>query len=151
MSKFSDKLVVEPVGDGKNWIVYNSFSYQSDILDTTISIPQGFITDGASIPRFFWNIFIPTGPYFQAAVIHDYLYRHQVFTRYQSDNSLLEGMWILHCKLRQYSIIYIMVRLFGWHAWWRDGKLPMGILQRSEDKNIIKGNNPKPYHFWNHT
>src|ERR1035438_5360681 len=108
MSKFSDKLVVEPMGDGIHWTVFKSFSYQSDILDSVIIIPEGFSTDGASIPRLFWNIFIPTGPYFQAAVIHDYLYGHQIFTRYQSDNSLLEGMWVLRCKFWQYCIIYTM-------------------------------------------
>jgi|ERR1035437_5503160 hypothetical protein len=151
MSKFSDKLIVEPVGDGKNWIVYNSFNYQSDVLDTIINIPREFITDGASIPRLFWDIFIPTGPYFQAAVVHDYLYRWQKFTRRQSDDTLLEGMWVLHCKLRQYFIIYIMVRLFGWYAWCRDGKRPISEKDLLINRNMVIGQTPTKYKFWRHS
>ena len=144
MSKFSDKLVVEPLGDGVNWEVYNPFDYQSDILDITISIAKGFISDGASIPRIFWNILDPTGPYFQAAVVHDYLYRCQRLTRHQSDAVLLEGMWVLHCKFREYFIIYVMVRLFGWYAWWKDGK---NLIK----SNITVGNKIQKYKFWKHT
>jgi hypothetical protein len=144
MSKFSDKLVIEPLGDGINWEVYNPFNYQSDILDANISIAKGFITDGASIPRLFWNILTPTGPYFQAAVVHDYLYRNQQFTRRQSDDVLLEGMWVLHCRFREYCVIYVMVRLFGWYAWWRDGK------GAAKTKAKI-GGNAKKYKFWRHS
>lgn len=144
MSKFSDKLVVEPLGDGVNWEVYNPFDYQSDTLDTTISIAKGFITDGASIPRIFWNILDPTGPYFQAAVVHDYLYRCQKFTRHQSDDVLLEGMWVLNCKFREYCVIYVMVRLFGWNAWKRDGK-------RAIKSDAKIGEKAKKYKFWRHS
>ena len=38
-----------------------------------IKVPAGFITDGASVPRALWWLFPPTGRYFQAAVVHDYL------------------------------------------------------------------------------
>lgn len=39
-----------------------------------IVVPEGFITDFASIPRFLWSIYPPTGRYQEAAVIHDWLY-----------------------------------------------------------------------------
>ena len=39
----------------------------------TITVPAGFVTDGASVPRALWA-FLPTwGSYSRAAVIHDYL------------------------------------------------------------------------------
>lgn len=36
-------------------------------------IQKDFITDGATIPRFLWCLFPPTGRYFYAAVVHDWL------------------------------------------------------------------------------
>lgn len=35
--------------------------------------PAGFVTDGASIPWFLWWRFSPTGKYFGAAIVHDYV------------------------------------------------------------------------------
>lgn len=40
----------------------------------TITVPEGFVTDLASVPRPFWNILPPFGHYDRAAIIHDYLY-----------------------------------------------------------------------------
>lgn len=39
-----------------------------------ISIPKGFVTNGANIPRIFWSLFPPNSPeYISAATIHDFL------------------------------------------------------------------------------
>jgi len=42
-------------------------------LNEEVTVPIGFITDGASIPLFARTIFSPTGRYFSAAIIHDYI------------------------------------------------------------------------------
>lgn len=39
-----------------------------------VSVPEGFVSDLASIPRLLWSLFPPDGPYQEAAVLHDYLY-----------------------------------------------------------------------------
>jgi len=36
-------------------------------------VPAGFVTDGASIPFFLRWLFSPTGRYFGAAIVHDYI------------------------------------------------------------------------------
>lgn len=41
----------------------------------TITVPAGFRTDGASVPRCLWWLFPRIDSYFAAAVIHDWLYR----------------------------------------------------------------------------
>lgn len=138
MSKFIGRFLVEPMLDGKSWKVHKEFKYESDVLNTTITIPVGFITDGASIPKLFWNIIQPTGPYFRAAVIHDYLYRWQKFTRRQSDDVLLEGMWVLKCKRWQYFCIYTAVRYFGFFAWKHGGKIPITKKDLLVNKQLIK-------------
>jgi hypothetical protein len=38
-----------------------------------VTVPVGFLSDGASIPRPFWSILPPWGWYSRAAVLHDYL------------------------------------------------------------------------------
>lgn len=58
-----------------------------------ITIPADFITDFASVPRFFWRFLPPTGRYTRAAVVHDFLYRTPgLCTRAQADAVLYEAM-----------------------------------------------------------
>lgn len=46
--------------------------YNGDI----IMIPEGFESDGASVPKPFRNIISPVGPMFLGGLIHDYAYRY---------------------------------------------------------------------------
>lgn len=48
--------------------------YEFKALDNTFIIPEGYLTDGASIPRILWSFLPPNSPeYLTAAVCHDYL------------------------------------------------------------------------------
>jgi hypothetical protein len=54
------------------YVVAKSFTWK--INETSyVTIPRGFITDGASIPSELQCILPPLGKYGQAAVLHDYL------------------------------------------------------------------------------
>lgn len=81
-------------------------------------MPALFVTDGASIPRMFWNIFPPTGSYFKAAIIHDYLYSslNDKFSRSESDLIFKEAMFNLGIGWIKRETIYRAVQLFGWTA-----------------------------------
>ncbi len=50
-----------------------------------VTVPAGFKTDGASVPRIFWTFFNPCGELFEAAVIHDYQYRFKIGTKKEAD------------------------------------------------------------------
>src|SRR5262245_55189884 len=39
-----------------------------------VTVPVGFVTDFASIPRIFWSALPPDGRYTYPAIVHDYLY-----------------------------------------------------------------------------
>lgn len=80
-----------------------------------ITVPAGFVTDGASIPQCLWSIVGPTGPYFKAAVIHDYLYSeaNTRFTRRKSDALFKEAMFNAGLDWPRREMIYRAVRLFG--------------------------------------
>lgn len=76
MSAFTEPLEITPNPDGKTWTVERDLVYHVGAEDSaeTITVPAGFVTDLASVPRALWSIFAPFGRYTQAAVIHDYLY-----------------------------------------------------------------------------
>lgn len=73
--KFVGELVLKMTGDkddGRTAILQAPFSY-IDPDGEEWSVPAGSITDGATIPRYFWITHPPfTGQYRSAAVIHDY-------------------------------------------------------------------------------
>jgi hypothetical protein len=97
------------------------FSYISS--QGTITVPAGFDTDGASIPRVFWSILDPYGPYFEAAVIHDWLYspHNRRFNRAQADDIFREAMYNNGLDWLRREAIYRAVRLAGWRSY--KGKL----------------------------
>lgn len=83
------------------------------------TVPVGFLTDGASIPKIFWSfIGSPfTGLYRRAALTHDYLYYSQTTTRLYADMIFLEGMKYLKVPWWKRKIMYLAVRSWGWLPW----------------------------------
>lgn len=43
---------------------------------TKVIVPTGFITDGASIPRWLWWLISPFGPLLEGALLHDFGYQY---------------------------------------------------------------------------
>jgi hypothetical protein len=112
---FKDSLIVEKLQDGKNWKVVKGFTYTTE-QGLDIVVPDGFVTDFASIPRGLWNVFPPTGKYGHAAVIHDYLYRATSVPRVQADRVFRDAMKELGVGKISRNIIYWSVRAFGGFA-----------------------------------
>ena len=53
----------------KNFI----FTYDNGDFVKYVTIPKGYVTNGADIPRFFWRLFPPFSPeYLPAVIVHDY-------------------------------------------------------------------------------
>jgi len=77
------------------------------------SVPVGFITDGASTPRVLWALFPPLDKYSMAALVHDYLYRNNVFTRKWCDKVFLALMVHLEIPRWKRQSMYRAVRWFG--------------------------------------
>jgi len=72
---FDKPLLVEhhPTEPRKR-VLARSAVYISGLLHQEITIPKGFVTDYASVPRYLWWLYPPVGGYDDAAVVHDYLY-----------------------------------------------------------------------------
>ena len=95
------------------WEIYEGFTYQDDKLGIKITVPKSQTTDFASIPPVFWPILPPVGRYSKAAVVHDYLYRHGLFTRKDCDLIFLHAMEELNVAKWKRIIMFWVVRLFG--------------------------------------
>jgi hypothetical protein len=98
--------------------------FDSGVLKRSITVPVGFLTDLASIPRTIWNILPPVGAYDAAAVVHDLLYQRGTVDespvqRVDADRVLREGMEALGVRRWQRWTIYAGVRVGGWMVWRR--------------------------------
>ncbi len=117
MNSFPLPLIMEDAGmqgSSRLWRLVKPLKY---IGSKIIEVPIGFVTDGASVPKIFWSIFDPTGPYLKAAVIHDYLYNTKMFSRKMCDDLFLEAMKASGVGFFTRQTIYRAVRLGGWVAY----------------------------------
>ena len=78
-----------------------------------VSVPEGFVTDFASVPRPLWPVFPPQGQWCEAAVVHDYLYSSRTCSRFLADALFRESMHQLGVPLWRRVVMYYAVRLFG--------------------------------------
>jgi hypothetical protein len=119
MSRFTEILQVAPLPDGRNWVILKDFGYDVGEKDSgeTINVPIGFLTDFASVPRPFWWFAPKWGLYGNAAVIHDFCYWDQSYSRKKSDDLFREGMRVLKVGRVKTWLLYYAVRYFGCMAW----------------------------------
>jgi hypothetical protein len=116
---FPDELILRDAGMRGGSRVFRLVHYYRALTSFgTVTIPTGFETDGASIPRIFWNILQPFGEYFPAALLHDYLYS-RTSTMYfdcdreEADFLFLEAMFNLGVPWHTRHTIHVAVRMFG--------------------------------------
>lgn len=127
MSKFPSKLEVEladqQAAQGRGtWRLTSTFSYESDVANQTFTVPAGFVTDFASVPRIPIFFMLVGDVASEAAVIHDYLYSVQSTSRAVADKVLKEAAKVAGCPNWQAQILYLGVRLGGWYIWDRKKK-----------------------------
>ena len=104
--------------DGECWVLVEDFHVLVDGMMFTV--PAGFKTDGASIPRFLWRLCghpLETRR-FPIAVLHDWLYEvDQGLTRQQVDEIYRDGLVSLGYGKWTANTEYYAIRLFGGSRW----------------------------------
>lgn len=125
MSSFTTQLRVDPFDDNmRRWILREEFDYVIGDLDgdEMVSVPVGFITDFATVPRIFWGILPPFGRYGKAAVVHDYLCTYKIIktktgerkcTRLEGDKIFLEAMGVSKVNPIIKYTMFGVVRLYA--------------------------------------
>ena len=107
--------VVRPVQGTSRAQVVEGYTVKS--RNWSIRVPAGFITDWASVPRVFWRLFPPWGPWSPAALVHDWLYFEQPVSRKEADLVFLDIMRRIGVPFLTRRMMYWGVRVGGWHAW----------------------------------
>lgn len=78
-----------------------------------ITIPEGFETDLASIPKFLHNLCGPADELLYASIPHDYLYETGKGTKEQADKVFLEALFNLGVPWYKRNLAFIAVKYFG--------------------------------------
>lgn len=133
------KVTIVPA---KYWFGHAKFRTEEDVTMAGITVPKGYTSDGATIPRwitavgllillaaFQFNTFygillgsiitlIPvvfpkTNMYFAAALVHDYHITEKLGTRRQADKIFRQCLKQLNVQPWRYNTMYIAVRAWG--------------------------------------
>lgn len=109
-------LRLEPTGrffeSRRVYRLMSDFTYTSQKYGI-ITVPAGFETDFASVPRIF-QLFVPVdGRYLEATIIHDYMYENALRTKQEADAILAEGMMVLGVKKWRQWMVNFGVKYFG--------------------------------------
>lgn len=115
MSEFLDELDVRLVNDQNNiWVLDSNFRYKSTLLGgVIITVPQGFRTNFASVPRLPFAYWLFGGVANKAAVVHDHLYSTGTISRAKADAVLREASKASGVSWFQRNSMWLGVRVAG--------------------------------------
>jgi hypothetical protein len=119
MSKFETRLILgaaDERDDGK-WIVMQDLVYHSDVAGMTFTVPAGFPTDLASVPRLPVVYLLTGGRANSAAAVHDFLYTFKPVPRAVADAVLREASYVTYVDHWRANLMWAGVRCFGWSHW----------------------------------
>ncbi|WP_027798222.1 DUF1353 domain-containing protein [Paraburkholderia dilworthii] len=122
MSAFLSELQVELVSDATNsgrgtWRLIAPLIYRSDVADKTLTVPMGFETDFASVPRTPVAFLLTADSAHEASALHDWLYSEHAVPRDIADAVLREASLVTGVPPWRAALMYWGVRAFGWSHW----------------------------------
>ena len=81
--------------DDELFRVVRPVRYQSAAMPAIIVVPEGFVTDGSSVPRLPIVYWLYGGRARKAAIIHDFLYQTHICPKAIADAVFLEAMVLI--------------------------------------------------------
>ena len=128
--KWTNSVITSPLPNGKHWLLRKDISYITRD-NKRIDIPEGFIFDWASVPRFLWAIFSPPDTHGIAALIHDWLFWIQTHSRTESDLIFYQAMRdIFETTETRAKLMLYFVQKFSRFAWANNKKMRgMGVTK----------------------
>jgi hypothetical protein len=105
-----------------NFVVYKEIYWTPPAgaplqLPPIVRVPEGFLTDLASIPQFFLWAVSPTGRHGHAAILHDWLYWDQKVPREVADLVFETAMAELEVSAPVRKAMWAAVRVGGGRYW----------------------------------
>lgn len=118
----------EPLGrfraGGINFELHEPVIYQPSLITKdgrvigTIIVPAGVVSDFASVPRFFWRVISPIDADVRMpAIVHDFLYTSQIWSKKVADRIFLEALIAHQAPRWKANAMYQAVNWFGGSAW----------------------------------
>ena len=118
VATFPKMLRYQHIFDTRDIQVVEDFPVNSKTIGP-FTVPAGFMSDGASVPRILWSVFPAYGKYLESAVPHDFGYVH-LCLKYPKEvidklfRELLEAQRIPEWKIK---LMYRGVKLGGKGGW----------------------------------
>ena len=116
MSYFVSTLKVEWMNEDDDelpvWKLLEPLVYRSDLLGRTVSVPAGFITDFASVPRAPVVYFLAGGKGNRAAVVHDYLIQSKEVDRRTADEVFFEALVATNVDTWRARVMFLGVQSY---------------------------------------
>lgn len=135
-SRFNGLAQLEDEEDGQHAKLLRSLTYTT-VDGWTISVPAGFETDFASIPRALTWLIPSRGPYNRPAIIHDFLYHYapadpitgKYCTQARADSILREACENCDDLFTQRWAIFLGLKIGGFVQWrkYRRAEQPEGV------------------------
>ena len=109
----------------------------------TVTVPSGFVSDLASIPRVFWSLIPRDAEYAYPAIVHDFLYWDQSRPKSEADEIFRWSMQDLDVSKPTVATIFEGVSVFGKVAWQSNASLKL-----QGEKRILKKYPPNARTNW---
>lgn len=120
MSAFLSELQMENatgMDDGR-WRLIAPLVYQSDVAKMTFTVPTGFVTDLASVPRIPIAYLLAGGTSNEASVVHDFIYSTHPVPRDTADAVLKEASLLTGVPKWRAWLMWAGVRIGGGGSHW---------------------------------
>ena len=112
--RFLSPLRVERVDpDSDDWILTAALVFDSVVLDRIVTVPAGFVTDFASVPRLPLAFWLFGAVAQEAASLHDFLYSTGLVSRKLADEVFAEASKACGVAAWRRGPMWLGVRLFG--------------------------------------
>lgn len=112
----SDLVLIKHKQRESLWVVVEDCTYYSALTNKTYTIPKGYFTDLATVPKVFQWVLPPDGEYKWECCLHDMFYDSVAqgkMDRKLADNIFNEAMKVGKITKWKMLLIYGAVRLFG--------------------------------------